>query len=373
MSGLSYGLNIPSKSSLSAAKPPTTRRKLIFDDESGPEDGPDIVDANAESILSIGGIHDSVSSYHQLSKLEKHNLHPRHSKSPRISQYGDLSSRRTTSQHAETAQLIDPGIYDYDAVYDTLHAKSKPRNDSPSSEAADGAKRPKYMSSLLAAAEVRKRDQLRAKEKLLAKERELEGDEFADKEKFVTAAYKRQQEEVRKAVAEEALRERQATERQRREGGGLKGMYKNMLERNDKQHAAAMKSVEEAKSNGTLRLEQEKGGDEEEKKDNDADLARERGVLLNEEGQVVDKRQLLNAGLNAGFVPKASVPALATDNTGSIAGQGRHDGPRGRGSKAFEDPVLGKRKAEDQGQDDPGGRASKSRSMEDEILASLGL
>ncbi|KAI4202948.1 MAG: hypothetical protein LQ350_002165 [Teloschistes chrysophthalmus] len=371
MSKLSYGLNMPRKVPLSAVKPPATVRKPIFDDDSGSEDGPDIVDADAESVLSVGGIHNSVLS-RRSSKLEKHNLDPKPSKSLHISQYGDLSSRRTTKQHAEAAQLLDPGIYDYDAVYDTLHVKSKSKDTDSSSETGDRAKRPKYMSSLLAAAEVRKRDQLRAKEKLLAKERELEGDDFADKEKFVTAAYKRQQEEVRKAEAEEALRERQTFERQRREGGGLKGMYKHMLERNDEQHAAAVKSVEEAKSNGTLIPEQEKDGDAEQE-ENEVDLARKKGALLNEDGQVVDKRQLLNAGLNAGVGPKASEPALARDNKGSVVDRGRHNGPRGRSSKAFEDPVLGKRNAEDQAQVDPGGRASKSRKVEDEILASLGL
>lgn len=41
----------------------------------------------------------------------------------------------------------------------------------------------------------------------MAREREAEGDEFADKEAFVTQAYKDQQAEVRKAEAEEKARE----------------------------------------------------------------------------------------------------------------------------------------------------------------------
>ncbi|KAL8695033.1 MAG: hypothetical protein Q9218_000401 [Villophora microphyllina] len=370
MSKLSYGLNITNKASF---KPSVPRRKTIFDDESGPEDGPDGVDENAESILSVDGNHNSVNSSHQSFNPENHILQSKSSKPTRILQYGDLSSRRTTSKHAETAQLLDPSIYDYDAVYDSLHCKSRSSSNDPSAKAVDGAKKPKYMSSLLAAAEVRKRDQLRAKEKMLAKERELEGDEFADKEKFVTAAYKRQQEDVRKAEAEEALREREAAERQRKEGGGLKGMYKNMLERDDRKHAAAVESVEAAKRSGTLGLEQEKDNHDETKRKSEVDLAREKGALLNEEGQVVDKRQLLNAGLNATMGPKARTHTPATDNKGSSDGGGRYKGSRGKDFKASEDQVLGKRDAEDQGQDDPGGRASKSRRMEDEILASLGL
>jgi coiled-coil domain-containing protein 55 len=63
------------------------------------------------------------------------------------------------------------------------------------------------MDKLLATAEVRKRDFLIAQEKKFQKEREMEGDEFAGKEKFVTGAYKRQQEEMRKAEEAERLRE----------------------------------------------------------------------------------------------------------------------------------------------------------------------
>lgn len=44
---------------------------------------------------------------------------------------------------------------------------------------------------------------------MLQRERELEGDEFKDKEAFVTQAYKDQMEEVRKAEEEE--RERDGT------------------------------------------------------------------------------------------------------------------------------------------------------------------
>jgi len=65
------------------------------------------------------------------------------------------------------------------------------------------------MDQLLASAEIRKRDFLIAQERKYKKERETEGDEFAGKEKFVTTAYKKQQEELRKA--EEAEREREGT------------------------------------------------------------------------------------------------------------------------------------------------------------------
>ena len=65
---------------------------------------------------------------------------------------------------------------------------------------------PKYISGLLATAATRKLDHLRAEEKMMQREREAEGDEFADKEEFVTQAYKDQMAEVRRAEEEEIRR-----------------------------------------------------------------------------------------------------------------------------------------------------------------------
>ena len=79
------------------------------------------------------------------------------------------------------------------------------------------------------AAEVRKRDQLRAQEPLLRIEREAEGDEFADKEKFVTGAYKAQQEEVRRMEEAEAKREAEE-EKRKRKGGGMSGFLQRSPE-----------------------------------------------------------------------------------------------------------------------------------------------
>lgn len=371
MPTLSYGLNITKKGPSSAAKPAPARRTTIFDDESGPEDIPNDAADNEQSITSIGDGPPSSSSHQPGHTKSKANATtPRSSRPQRISQFGDLSTDHITSKHAQMAQSLDPTIYDYDAVYDSLHAKPVVSGNASSAAAANEAKKPKYMQSLLAAAEIRKRDQLRAKEKMLAKERELEGDEFADKEKFVTAAYKRQQEEVRKAEAEEALREREAAERQRRDGGGLKSMYKAMLERDEEKHAATLKTAEEAKMNGTLGKEQEGGRDGGEKEKSEAELAKEKGAVVNEEGQVIDKRQLLGAGLNAGAATKARAAPLARDVK---AGKRMHERHRASQTAAFEDQSLGKRGAETRGESDSDGRASKSKRMEDEILASLGL
>ena len=63
------------------------------------------------------------------------------------------------------------------------------------------------MTNLLASAETRKLDFVRAEEKLMQREREKEGGEFDHKEKFVTAAYKEQMAAMRQAEEEEKERE----------------------------------------------------------------------------------------------------------------------------------------------------------------------
>ena len=356
MSALSYGLNITKKPPL-GTRAPLTKRKTIFDDEDDldPEDG-----SNGEEtghlISTVGGLQEPTSkplpSRSNLSSPPSRSIKP-----PKISHYGDLSTRHSTKKHSKDAQEIDPNIYDYDGVYDSLHVKS-----SSSTSTADIEKKPKYMGNLLAAAEVRKRDQLRAKEKMLEKERELEGDEFADKEKFVTGAYKRQQEEMRRLEEEESIREREAEGRKMREGGGMKALYKNILEKDEQKHKEVMKAVEEGKGMEPSENELPK----ETKEKSEADLAKERGAIVNEEGQVVDKRQLLNAGLNAVSAPKPKAPPDRRSGNTSKSNRSKETA-RERETRMFEEQLLGKRSASNDS-DDEGERAAKSRRLEDELL-----
>lgn len=319
MPALSYGLNVPKKLPSLANRLPPAKRKPIFDevddDDDAEEDGfgKDI----EETITTIGGLksysHAPKSSKPPQSTTNSSAYKPPPKKPPAtISQFGDLSTNHTTALHASTAQSLDSSIYDYDAVYDSLHAK-------PGKSFTSAPAGPKYMGNLLAAAEVRKRDQLRAKEKMLAKERETEGDEFADKEKFVTEAYKAQQEEVRRMEEEEVRREAEEMERRRKMGGGMVGLYRGMLDRDEKRHGEVVKAVEEGK--GRVKGPPEKGEEEKEKAKSEADLAREKGAVVNDDGAVVDKRQLLNAGLNIAAVPKGS-PA----SPGSAARAGAQNG-----------------------------------------------
>ncbi|KAK4196515.1 coiled-coil domain-containing protein 55-domain containing protein [Triangularia verruculosa] len=215
----------------------------------------------------------------------------------------DLSSALTSRKYAQEAEAADPSVYDYDAVYDSFKAAKKPKSE----DEAAAEKKPKYFSALQQAAEQRERDRQIAEEKRLKREREAEGEEFADKEKFVTEAYKRQQEENRRLEEEERRREEE--EQKRSKGKGMTDFYKKMLEQKEQEHAAMMAAAQNAPKE--VDGEGEKGVKEEEEK-SATERAREMNaqganVLINDDGEVVDKRQLLKGGLNVAPKKKAEV------------------------------------------------------------------
>lgn len=259
--------------------------------------------------------------------------------------YTNLSALHSSKKHAQEAQDLDPSIYSYDAVYDSLHAKP----DKAGTDTDKSSEVPKYMTSLLRSAEVRKRDQLRARDRMLAREREAEGDEFADKEKFVTSTYKAQQEEMRRIEREDAEREKAEEERRKKEGNmGMVGFYRDMLSRDEQQHEEVRKAAEEAaekiKAGDIPREGGEADGNGKPSEATEAQRAAELNaqgahIAVNDEGQVVDKRQLLSAGLNVAPKPKPAPSAAASAR--------KHDprasGPAAGGRRGESDPRAGQR------------------------------
>jgi hypothetical protein len=247
--------------------------------------------------------------------------------------YTNLAALHSSNKYAKEAEEIDPSIYSYDAVYDSIKAKRE-KSSNKNANGEQGSSQ--YMEALMRSAEVRKRDQLRARDRLLAREREAEGDEFADKEKFVTAAYRAQQEEVKRMEEEEAKREKEEEERRKRNGGtGMMGFYRDMLARDEEQHGEAVTAAQEAARKVAVGESPVAAGEEDgqKKEKTEAQLAAEmnaRGanIVVNDEGQIVDKRQLLSAGLNVAPKPKAK-----PSTTSSAAGSSR-PGDRGLSNEA---------------------------------------
>lgn len=246
---------------------------------------------------------------------------------------------RAERKAQQEALKIDQSVFDYDGVFDGMKAAERELEAARKEESAD--KKPKYIESFLQAAATRRLDRLRAEEKMLSIEREKEGDEFADKEKFVTEAYKKQMEEVRKAEEEEKQREGESKKRcwansldearKGNRGPGLSSLYKTMLEDDAAKHSAAVAATTAKPAPGpslAIRPPPQPSFDDDE--EYDPLLAREaksaklkagstsysettgKHVEVNDEGEIVDKRSLLKAGLN---ITKKPAPAPALPNS----------------------------------------------------------
>lgn len=304
--GLSFGLNLSKKPGASKPAPPK-RKPLFGDDDDSDNDGANDQGKTEEigEFDDFGSVPKPKSTTSKPTKLK--NGPPTQppklkSKGQPNMMFGDLSSSLTSRKNAEAAAEVDASVYEYDSVYDSLKPKKQATKE-------DQEKKPKYMKNILQAADVRKRDALIAEEKKIAREREAEGEEYADKEKFVTEAYRKQQEENKRLEEEE--RKREEEEAKKNKTGGMSAFYRKLLDKDEQRHSDAIKAAEEKTKSG-IPAEEEIKGVEEENEKTEADLAKElnekgAAVAINEDGQVVDKRQLLRGGLNVGAKKKESV------------------------------------------------------------------
>lgn len=335
--GLSFGLSLNKNPGANKAKPP--KKKLAFGGGGGGGDSDDEA-PNApkteETIAELDTFDASTSNLPSTttSKIKSRGNIPTSppklkSKTGPSREFGDLSSALASRRHAEAAEALDPSVYDYDAAYDVLKAAEKRREAETKKESSQ--RKSRYMADVTKAAEQRERDRGVAELKKIQREREAEGDEFADKEKFVTEAYKRKQEEDKKAEEDERRREEQ--ERKKNKFGGMTGFHKEVLEREDQRRADLEKLAAEAAGSGGL-PEVEEG----EKEKTATEVARELNakggsVAVNEEGEVVDKRQLLRGGLNLGAKKKVEEPTETARSSSSLGQRDHSRGHFGSGGK----------------------------------------
>ncbi|KMT06508.1 hypothetical protein BVRB_7g156830 [Beta vulgaris subsp. vulgaris] len=111
-------------------------------------------------------------------------------------------SLKDVEEQYKKALEEDPSVFDYDGVYDEMKSKVvEPK-------AQDRQQRqPKYIQILKEKAQRREREHEVVYERKLAKERTKDDHLFADKDKFVTGAYKRKLAEQARWIEEERLRE----------------------------------------------------------------------------------------------------------------------------------------------------------------------
>ncbi|CAN8097048.1 unnamed protein product [Discula destructiva] len=348
---LSFGLSLnKNKPGPARAQPP--KRKTAFGGGDSDDEAQDGASKSEQAIIELDGFGSPSSSRSKTLSTApsriKHGKVPTEppklktqAKSNSQQQFGDLSSALTSRKYAEAAESLDPSVYDYDAAYDVIKAAEKQREAETKKDSAQ--RKSRYMDSVTKAAEQRERDRGVAELKKIQREREAEGDEFADKEAFVTEAYKKKQEEDKKNEEEERRREEE--ERKKNKFGGMTGFHKQVLEREDQRRADMERLAAEAAKSGGL----PKSEDVEDEK-TQTDVAREMNaqggkVAVNEEGEVVDKRQLLRGGLNLGAKKKtddlkdaqrASSSSGSRDHTKGYFGSGGKQAMRERQTRMME-------------------------------------
>merc|ERR1712029_1103795 len=89
-------------------------------------------------------------------------------------------------------------------------------------------RKPKYMHNLLKAADERNKEFERRIERQVQKEREAEGEMYADKESFVTSAYRKKMEEIAKQEEEEARQARIEAALDVTKQNNLDGFYRHL-------------------------------------------------------------------------------------------------------------------------------------------------
>lgn len=346
-----------------AAKPVANGKRTAFMNDDDDDDDDNEHETADEPIAST-----SKSSLKAASSKRSDPTRPSASKNP---------SRLLKRLH-DSAVAEDPSIFAYDEVYDSMKAGAAAAEAARKAEKEAEGDKPKYVNQLLAAAELRKKDRIRAEDKLIEREREKEGDEFRDKEAFVTSAYKEQQAELRKAEEEERLKEGEPklicnlcpidsfhrpvsrtlrwlllrvspnhfktslwllctslpdVEQQAKRPGGMAEYYKRELAKSEAVHAAAVAAAASQAPDavGTsslpagLSLSKDAAELAARGPKSEAQIAAEAGqalgrhIAVNDEGQIIDKRELLTGGLN--IKPRKKLgPALPPGVAGSGSG-----------------------------------------------------
>ncbi|KAI0093865.1 coiled-coil domain-containing protein 55-domain containing protein [Irpex rosettiformis] len=215
----------------------------------------------------------------------------------------NVGMSKALKRQIEEEKKVDATVFEYDEVWDKMQeAKARQK---VVKEADSKERKPKYINGLLTSAATRRLDHLRAEEKMIQRERETEGDEFKDKEAFVTQAYKDQMVELRRAEEEEKNREEEERKKNRGMGTGMAHFYKKLLEESEQQHEETVAATTTKPVIGPQgpapNLTIVKPPEYTPKSDAElARIAREQGkdVELNDDNQIVDKRDLLSAGLN---------------------------------------------------------------------------
>lgn len=153
----------------------------------------------------------------------------------------------------------DPTVFQYDEVYDDIEKRKEVEKESKK----DVDRKPKYVHNLLKAADERQKEFERRIERQVQKEREAEGNEFADKESFVTSAYRKKMEEIAKQEEEEARMARIEAALDVTKQNNMDGFYRHLYrqtmgeEKGQIESKVKKEEIEESEEAKTARVKEE--------------------------------------------------------------------------------------------------------------------
>ncbi|KAJ3153270.1 hypothetical protein HDU89_000901 [Geranomyces variabilis] len=290
----------PASASSAAKQPPTTTRFAIgkklakpaaFDDD---DDDDEDQDQNGDqeitsfsSLSSSAAKSASAAAASRAAEQKRVNLELRAVQAQR--------SKLAEEEHRKALEE-DPNVFDYDAVYDGLKQAELDKKKSKDNPDGGVIKKPRYMAALIKASAQRKIDLERAELRKVQREREEEGEEFGDKEKFVTGAYKQQMAELKRVEEEEKRRE--AMEGDVSKGGNLTAFYRDILNQSDPVLTVPTAIADHKVVDGSVASLQNADADTAEDERVKQEAIKQGVVQVNDSNEVVDKRQLLSAGLN---------------------------------------------------------------------------
>ncbi|XP_028839917.1 nuclear speckle splicing regulatory protein 1 [Denticeps clupeoides] len=149
----------------------------------------------------------------------------------------------------------DSSVYEYDAVYDDIQ---KQRLESSKKALTGIDKKPKYINQLLKAVEERKKEQERRDERKIQKEREAEGDQFADKEAYVTSAYRQKLKEREEELEREKRQAQIEAALDVKKQKDLSGFYRHLLNQTVGEESVPDRSAQrDEKANSTAPSEKQ--------------------------------------------------------------------------------------------------------------------
>lgn len=166
-----------------------------------------------------------------------------------LKQQEALAAKRRRDAEAAakaTAQALsqDATAFDYDSVYDDIQKSRGMKTQVQNAERVE--RKSRYIEDLLAKAETRKKENDISYERRLLKERLKEDHLYADKDKFVTAAYRAKLEQDAKWLAEDKMKDAIEEEEDVTKRADMSSFYSNLMNRNSSTGQGMVKETRRA-------------------------------------------------------------------------------------------------------------------------------